>query len=76
MQTLKDIFSKVLSVPREAVTDELSPQNTPSWDSLTAIILLTEIEHAFSVRFGFDEAMAVKTFKDVVALVSSKGVTL
>ena len=72
MDTLKKIFSSVLGVPVETITPNLCPQNTPAWDSLNAIVLVTEIEKAFNVRFGYDEAMAVKTFGDAVTLVKSK----
>ena len=62
MDKLKNIFSAVLGVPVEKVTPELSPENTPSWDSLNAIVLVTEIEKAFQTRFLYDEAMGVKSF--------------
>lgn len=74
MSILTKIFSSVLGVDESAVTAELSPENTPSWDSLNAIILLTEIEKALNTRFAYDDAMAVKTFDDVIKLVSSKGI--
>lgn len=76
MDTLKHIFSSILNVPQDHIINSLSPENTPSWDSLNAIILVTEIEKAFNVRFTFDEAMAVKNFGEVIELVRSKGVTL
>ena len=76
MEKLKSIFAVVLNIPQERVTAELSPENAPSWDSLNAIILITEIEKAFEVRFTFDEAMSVKNFGDVITLVGSKGVVL
>lgn len=72
MDKLKKIFSAVLGVSEDAVTPELSPENTPSWDSLNAIVLITEIEKAFNVKFAYDEAMAPKNFGDVVMLVRSK----
>jgi acyl carrier protein len=72
METLKKTFSSVLGIPVEKITPDLSPENTPSWDSLNAIVLITEIEKTFKVKFGYDEAMAAKTFGDVVALVKSK----
>ena len=72
METLKKIFATVLGVPIETIAPELSPENTPSWDSLNAIVLVTEIEKAFQTRFLYDEAMGVKSFADVVALVKSK----
>ena len=70
--TLKKIFSSVLGISETAITDTTSPANTPSWDSMNAIVLITEIEKAFGVRFSYDEAMGVKTFADVIALVQSK----
>lgn len=76
MDTLKKIFSSVLNLPTSGVTDTLSPETAESWDSLNAIILLTEIEREFKVRFTFDEAMAIKNFGEVVALVRSKGISL
>ena len=73
MSQLTHIFSSVLGVDEKAVDPSMSPQNTPSWDSLNAIILITEIEKAFDMRFEYDEAMAVKNFADVCKLLSSKG---
>lgn len=73
MDTLKQIFASVLTVPVAKITNDLSPKNISTWDSLNAIILLTEIEKAFNVKFTFDEAMAVKNFGDAVDLVRSKG---
>ncbi|HVN26449.1 MAG TPA: acyl carrier protein [Candidatus Paceibacterota bacterium] len=70
--TLKKIFSSVLGISETAITGTTSPANTPSWDSMNAIVLITEIEKAFGVRFSYDEAMGVKTFADVIALVQSK----
>jgi len=72
MGKLKEIFSAVLGVKADEITDGLSPQSTPSWDSLNAIVLIVEIEKAFNVKFSYDEAMAVKNFGEVVALVKSK----
>lgn len=74
MSKLASLFSSVLGIPVERVTDTLSPENEPAWDSLNAIILITEIEQAYGVRFEYAEAMGVKTYADAVALVASKGV--
>lgn len=76
MDTLKKIFSSVLNLSESAITNTLSPETAELWDSLNAIILLTEIEKAFKVKFTFDEAMAIKNFGEVVALVGSKGIEL
>ena len=72
MDKLKEIFASVLGVETATITGETSPENTPSWDSLNAIVLITEIEKAFKVRFELQEAMAVKNFADAAKLVKSK----
>jgi acyl carrier protein len=76
MDRLKQIFSSVLQVPLESVNETLSPETAPSWDSLSAIILITEIEKEFKITFTFDEAMAVRNFSEVISLVQSKGAEL
>ena len=73
LQTLKHIFASILAIPEETISNDLSPENTPAWDSLNAIILITEIEKAFAIKFDYDEAMAVRNFGDAIALIESKG---
>ncbi len=73
MSKLTHVFSAVLGVDESAVVPEMSPENTPTWDSLNSIILLTEVENAFAVKFDYDQAMSIKTFADVISLVQSSG---
>lgn len=73
MSKLTNIFSSVLGIEESAVGPELSPENTPSWDSLNAIVLISEIEKEFDIRFEYDEVMAVKNFADALKLVKEKG---
>ena len=73
MDKIKTIFASTLGVEEGDITNETSPDNTPSWDSLNAIILITEIEKAFDMKFSFDEAMSVKNFGEAVELLKSKG---
>ncbi|MDO8521039.1 MAG: acyl carrier protein [bacterium] len=73
MSKLTKIFSAVLGIDEAKVTLALSPENTPSWDSLNAIVLVSEVEKALNVKFGYDEVMSIKDFSGVVELVKSKG---
>ncbi len=73
MSKLTSIFSSILNIPEEKITGEISPENTPTWDSLNAIILVTEIEKAYNIKFTYDEVMAVKNFGGAVNLIKSKG---
>lgn len=73
MSKLTKIFSAILGLPEENISPTLAPQNTPAWDSLNAIILLTEIEQAFAVKFNYDQAMSIKNFADVLELIKNTG---
>ena len=73
MSKLTKIFSSVLNISESEVIGSLSPQTNTAWDSLNAIILLTEIEKAFDLKFTYEEAMAIKNFDEVLKLISSKG---
>lgn len=76
MDKLRLVFSSVLGIPVEKIVPSLSPENTSAWDSLNAIVLITEIEKAFSMTFSYEEAMAVKDFAGVIQLLTAKGVNL
>jgi acyl carrier protein len=73
MSKLTHVFSSVLGIDEAEVIPELSPENTPTWDSLNAIILITEIEKVYDTRFDYAEAMAITNFGDVIALITAKG---
>jgi acyl carrier protein len=73
MSRLTKIFSAILNINEGEVVPALSPENTPAWDSLNAIILVSEIEKAFNIKFNYDEVMSVKNFSDALSLIKSKG---
>lgn len=74
MSKLTALFANVLHINEDLVTPELSPENNPAWDSLNAILLVTEIEKAFGLKFSYDDVMAIKNFADVVSLLSARGI--
>ena len=76
MEKLKNIFATTLEIPVDSVGPGMSKDNTPTWDSLSEIMIVTEIEKAFQIKFSYDEAQSIKTFEDVITLLSSKGIDL
>jgi acyl carrier protein len=55
------LFSDVLGIPVESITDETSPENTPQWDSLQSMNLVMAMESAFGVRLSTKEIVSMKT---------------
>lgn len=65
MKRLLEILSCVLEIDESKITDDTSPAAVPSWDSFNALLLVSELEKAFSVKFTMDEVTAVKCVKDI-----------
>ncbi|MFO0228293.1 acyl carrier protein [Gemmatimonas sp.] len=63
---VRAVFTSVLGVPAEQLSDDASPDTIPSWDSLTHINLMLDIEGACGVQFEPDELMELRTVGAVV----------
>jgi acyl carrier protein len=63
---VRAVFTSVLGVPPERLSDDASPDTIPSWDSLTHINLMLAIEGACGVQFEPDELMELRTVGAVV----------
>jgi acyl carrier protein len=68
------VFSQVLGVPVESIVDETSPDNTPKWDSLSAMNLVVALEEAFNIRFSTKEIISMRTVGIVRKVLRSKGI--
>jgi acyl carrier protein len=68
------VFSDVLGVPIESISDETSPENTPQWDSLHAMNLVVALEAAFDVRLSTKEIISMRTVGLVRKVLRNKGI--
>jgi acyl carrier protein len=68
------LFSNILRIPAETVNNETSPDNTPKWDSLSAIDLVLAIEDEFDVKLTTKEIAAMRSIALVKKVLKSKGV--
>lgn len=64
-QTLQDIIAAALSIPAEQVTDDLSYQSIPEWDSVSHIYLITELEATFNITIDTDEVLEMSSVEKV-----------
>ena len=65
MAKIKKILSKVLEIKESSITDKTSPDNVPSWDSFNSLMLVSEIESEFRVKFSIQETVSIKNVKDI-----------
>lgn len=64
-EKLYDLLARVLDLKREDVSDNMSPSNTPTWDSFNVIMMISELEKASGARFDMSDLMSVKNVGDI-----------
>ena len=73
---LYDIISKVFSVQISEINDESSPETIESWDSFNGLILVTELESNFNIKFSVSEIVDVNNVKDIKKCLKNHGIDL
>jgi len=76
MKRLKNILSRVLQIEKDKINDQTSPDNVETWDSFNALLLVSELENCFKVKFTMDEVISVKSVKDIKETLKGHGVML
>jgi acyl carrier protein len=71
-EQLKGIFRKVFNNDTLEISEELTANDVESWDSLTHMLLITEVESSFSVKFRLKDLNKMRNVGDLVDIVISK----
>jgi acyl carrier protein len=74
MTRVARVFSEVLGVSPEQITDDTSPDNTPQWDSMAAMTLVVAIEDEFDVTLSTAEIISMRNVAIVKKVLTAKGV--
>lgn len=72
LEILNGIFRKVLKREDITLTEGTTARDVEGWDSLTNMVLLTEIEKKFGVRFSFREIVKLKNVGDLCLTIQNK----
>lgn len=71
---LYKLLSKILEIPAKNINDDVSPENTSSWDSFNGLMIASELEKQFRVRFTIDEIIDVKNVRDIKRHLKNHGI--
>jgi acyl carrier protein len=63
---LTEIFRDIFSDNSLILTNELTANDVSSWDSLSHMILITEIENSFSIKFKLRDLNKMKNVGDMI----------
>lgn len=69
------LLSNVLELELEEINEDTSPENTESWDSFNALVLVTELEETFNVSFTMDEVQSVRNVRDIISALKDHSIT-
>ena len=71
---LVDAFVEALGIKENEVNDDLKYQGIPEWDSISHMVLISEIEDAFDIEIDTDDVIDMSSFKKAKEIVSKYGI--
>jgi acyl carrier protein len=71
-EKIKGILINVLKHENFEIKDELSATDVEGWDSLTHMLIITDIEELFGVKFKLKELNKLNNLGNLIDLVISK----
>jgi acyl carrier protein len=72
LKTLDQVFRKVLKRDNITLTETTTANDVDGWDSLTNMLLISEIEKTFQLHFSFREIVRLKNVGDLCAAIARK----
>jgi acyl carrier protein len=71
-----NIISNVLNIDIKTINNNISPINTPSWDSFNALLLLSEIESEFNISINIAEFSQIKDLSDLKSVLKKYNIII
>ena len=69
---IKNVMAAVFEISVDEITDESSPDNIESWDSLKHMNLIVALEEEFGVQFPDDEIVEMMNYSLIKLILSKK----
>ena len=73
-ERIRNVMSAVFDMPVDEIDEYSSPDNIESWDSFNGLMLVSELENNFNVKFTMEEVLAVKKVSDIKEALRRHGV--
>jgi acyl carrier protein len=71
-ERLTGIFRKVFGDDTLEISDGLTANDVEGWDSLTHMLLITEVENSFSVKFRLKDLNKMRNVGDLADTIIAK----
>ena len=74
-QKLKEVFVGALGIDESQVTDELTYNGIPEWDSVAHMALVAEIDDTFDTMLDTDDVLDLSSFAKAKEILAKYDVT-
>jgi acyl carrier protein len=74
-QKLVNSFHEALGIQVSLIVDSLSYQGVPEWDSISHMILISQLEEDFNVSFETDDVIDMSSFAKAKEILTKHGVS-
>jgi acyl carrier protein len=71
-EKLQNIFRTVFSNESLVIKEEMSASDISEWNSLNHMILVSEVENTFSIKFKLKDLNKMRNVGDMIELIISK----
>ncbi len=71
---LTAIFSDILNLSPDMLSDDTSPANAPAWDSLANMLLIAAIEETFEIELATAEIEVMGSLGKVRAILEQRNI--
>ena len=68
------VLADILDIDIKLIDESTGPDNVESWDSFNALMLISEFEDVFGIKFTMQEVEHVNSVKDIIDVLTNKGV--
>ena len=72
IERLTSIFRTVFNNPELELNNDMTAEDVETWDSLTNMIMITQVEDSFGIKFKLRELNKLKKVGDLVEIVESR----
>ncbi len=66
---IKKVMSEVLGIDEASISDNTSPENVESWDSLKQMNIIVALEEEFDIEFNDEDIIEMLNFKLIYEIV-------
>jgi acyl carrier protein len=74
IEKLKNAFKESLGVDDSIIVDTLAYQSIPEWDSISHMVLISQIEEAFDITIETEDVIDLSSFAKAREIVSKYGI--